>query len=527
MTLVYSFLTLFLFIMAGIIASQTEKSNYVEFVNNKVNEDIESLKEKSSSITKRLLEDNFVTDGSMFNYAAIANKTVGNGNGLYFFPSVDEDGDTKVNRVYFFRGSVDNNYAKIGNMCFKIIRTNEDGNVRMIYIGKSSGNNCNSAAFDTNDNKYLQNKKYNLLNNDNAFVGYMFGKAESQLNNVGLTNGNIFSNRIGVVNTAQKHTRYQDTHNYYEYDLLKGQSVAASYDSGYRFFFLVDNRIEYFENESNAKKMLDSWYEANTPTLSTMVKDAIYCTNRKPTNGTVDNTGYGNITTYYNMNNTGYSPSTAYRCEQEQDRLSLSISLGGTNEAYNSLKYPVGLLTTMDAVYAGGVFSSVNDSYYLNMGRNYWTMSPYSFSTTASEAVISSNGSIGYAGVTSESAYLYPVISIDGGTLVTTGRGTKAAPYILESSGVSYTIEYRGNGATNGTMISTVLKLDEESKLRKNTYTKEGYRFRGWTTQEEIDKEKNNSTYQAAIKYADEATVKNLTYTKGDTIVLYASWQKE
>ena len=50
MTLVYSFLTIFLFVMAAIMASQTEKTNYVEFVNKKVNEDIDSLKTKSISI---------------------------------------------------------------------------------------------------------------------------------------------------------------------------------------------------------------------------------------------------------------------------------------------------------------------------------------------------------------------------------------------------------------------------------------------------------------------------------------------
>ncbi len=505
MTLVYSFLTIFLFVMAAIMASQAEKSNYVEFINNKVNEDLDSLKSKSSSITKRILEDNFVTDGSIFVIGNVANKAIGNGNGLYYLNSVDENADGKVSRIYFFRGHVDNNFAKINDMCFRIIRTNEDGNVRMMYLGRDASG-CNSIAYNGTGDSDLVNKKFNLLGDDNAFVGYMFGKAQSQLHDISATSvdDRVFANRIDVA--ANRHTEYEDTHNFYEYDLTK----STSNESGYRFFYVVDNKVEYFENQSNAKKLLDAWFEKNSGLLSSMVTDSSFCINRTLASGS----GVGAAATNYNVSTVNYS-ANPFRCAQDQDRLSLSKFKGGYNEAYNSLEYPVGLVTVDDVLYAGGGFAKNNNDYYLNTGQNYWTMSPAQYSGGAFEVTVSSSGSISSASVTFESARYYPVLSIDGNTLVTGGKGTSDDPYVLESASITYTIEYRGNGATDGTMISTTLRLDEEAKLRKNTYTREGYTFKGWATD-------NTSN---TVKYNDEAQVKNLSYTKGATVELFAVWE--
>ena len=511
MTLVYSFLTIFLFVMAAIMASQTEKTNYVEFVNNKVNEDLDSLKTKSISIMKRMVEDNFITDGSIFVIGDVANTAVGNGNGLYFLNSVDEDADTTVSRIYFYRGNVENNYAKIGNMCFRIIRTNEDNNVRMMYIGRSTSG-CNSASMSSEDNSKLQGKKFNLLGNDNAFVGYMYGKAQSQLHDISSTslNEQIFSNRID--DSTKKHTEYEDTHNFYEYDLTKSTATTPDYLSGgYRFFYLIDNRLEYFENQSNAKRLLDSWYEANIATLSSMVTDSSFCINRVPVSGT----GVGVVATNYNVSSVNYTEAP-FKCTQEQDRLTLSNFKGGVNSAYNSLEYPVGLVTVSDVLYAGGGFSKNNTNYYLHTGSSYWTMSPYSYENpNAYEIIVNGSGSIAPSAVTSTNN-LYPVISIDGNTLVNSGQGTKADPYVLESAVITYTVAYRGNGAEDGTMVNSVYKLDEQAPLRKNTYSREGYTFLGWSKNKEA----------TTASFTDEQQIKNLTYEKGGVIELFAVWQQ-
>lgn len=81
-----------------------------------------------------------------------------------------------------------------------------------------------------------------------------------------------------------------------------------------------------------------------------------------------------------------------------------------------------------------------------------------------------------------------------------------------------YTIAFRGNGATTGAMNSlSNRKYDTSYKLTANAYKRTGYKFTGWNTKAD----------GSGKKYADKATVKNLTPTNGETITLYARWEKE
>ncbi|MDO4369126.1 MAG: BspA family leucine-rich repeat surface protein [bacterium] len=74
----------------------------------------------------------------------------------------------------------------------------------------------------------------------------------------------------------------------------------------------------------------------------------------------------------------------------------------------------------------------------------------------------------------------------------------------------NYTVKYDNNGGT-GTMEDSIFQYDSDSKLRKNTFTKEGYTFAGWST-----------SLGGKVKYTDEASVRNLS--TGGTITLYAVW---
>ena len=57
-------------------------------------------------------------------------------NGLYY----TEDATEENERVYFYRGAVENNYAVFGNICWRIVRTVEDGSVRLRYGGTATKN---------------------------------------------------------------------------------------------------------------------------------------------------------------------------------------------------------------------------------------------------------------------------------------------------------------------------------------------------------------------------------------------------
>ena len=84
-------------------------------------------------------------------------------NGLY--KDVDDYGDT-----YYYRGDVQNNNVYFGGYYFKIIRTNGDRSIRLIYAGETKDAKGYNASI---NNKYYS---YNMGANDPAYVGYMYGK---------------------------------------------------------------------------------------------------------------------------------------------------------------------------------------------------------------------------------------------------------------------------------------------------------------------------------------------------------------
>ncbi|MBE6790065.1 MAG: hypothetical protein E7535_02610 [Ruminococcaceae bacterium] len=75
----------------------------------------------------------------------------------------------------------------------------------------------------------------------------------------------------------------------------------------------------------------------------------------------------------------------------------------------------------------------------------------------------------------------------------------------------NYTINFNANTGT-GSMSGVTATYDKDTQLPENTFTKEGYSFKGWNTAAD-----GNGT-----AYADKATVKNLAVSGATT--LYAQW---
>jgi uncharacterized repeat protein (TIGR02543 family) len=77
----------------------------------------------------------------------------------------------------------------------------------------------------------------------------------------------------------------------------------------------------------------------------------------------------------------------------------------------------------------------------------------------------------------------------------------------------SYAVKFDANGGS-GTMSNMSMQYDESQDLTANGFTRAGYTFSGWNT------EKDGS----GNKYADKASVKNLTAEKNGIVTLYAQW---
>ena len=97
--------------------------------------------------------------------------TTDNTNTLY---TSTEDSKT----VYYFAGNATDNWVKFGknasnqDLYWRIIRTNSDGSVRLLYHGTST----------TAENAYIGESAFNSSYNDIAYVSYMYGNLGSVVN---------------------------------------------------------------------------------------------------------------------------------------------------------------------------------------------------------------------------------------------------------------------------------------------------------------------------------------------------------
>ena len=85
--------------------------------------------------------------------------------------------------VYYFAGDAKNNWVKFAGFYWRIIRTNHDGSVRLLYSGTSP---------DTTEG-YIAKSAFNSSSNDSMYVGYMYG-----------TSGSLDNNRTNKNNSAIK-----------------------------------------------------------------------------------------------------------------------------------------------------------------------------------------------------------------------------------------------------------------------------------------------------------------------------------
>ena len=278
----------------------------------------------------------------------------------YLCKAKDAYGDS-----FYYRGNVTNNYVKFAGFYWRIIRINGDGTVRVIYDGTSAHANGESSS-----DRQIGTTAFNSSYNDNAYVGYMYGKA-------------------GASTYAETHAN---------------------------------------TNNSTIKTYLDTWYENNIKgtTNEQYVKDNLFCNDRsfaKDNSGT----GVGTSETHYRLYsfvNKVNNNKMMLICPQNND----AFTVNDTNKGNGVLTYGIGLVTIDEVVLAGGLGSS-NSKYYLYSGEYYWTTSPISFrgSGAAGNIVLLDGNVTGYGGV-NNSAGARPVLNLSSDVLKN-GNGTAPDPY--------------------------------------------------------------------------------------------------
>jgi len=287
---------------------------------------------------------------------------------------------------YYFRGVENklNNWVEFAGFYWHIIRVNGNGSIRMIYQGEATGAISSSNKTGTTTGINRTTYQYNTKWSDNTFVGYMTSK-----------------------DNYEQSTSYNDAH-------------ANLYDS-------------------NAKVAIDNWYKTNIVNKAYGGKVDInteFCNDRELSSGTFGYTGAG-----YGQQKSAYAPlgrlatseddtwkttqtPTLQCANKNRDLFTVSTASIGNKK----LTYPVGLITSDEIVFAGGLGGANNTSYYLYTNQNYWTISACIY-YTAHVFSVKSDGYLGYWSLQGTLG-LRPVLNLRSDTKFL-GEGSESDPFVV------------------------------------------------------------------------------------------------
>ena len=296
-------------------------------------------------------------------------------------PTINSDGTVNVTKAeatdgyvcsaadaygtsYYYRGNVTNNYVKYAGFYWRIIRINGDGTIRMIYGGTKAYENGTAS-----DDIQIGTSTFNNNSDDNAYVGYMYGKA-------------------GASTYAETHANI---------------------------------------NNSTIKTYIDTWYENNIKgtTNEKYIVDNIFCNDRSFSSS---NSGTGTGKSYTKYNWAYWHPSkTSLKCPQQNDAFTVSDTIYGNG----ALTYPVGLLSTDEVVLAGN-WNDFSGFSYLQIGSYWWTSSPAYAGDAAYVHILTSGGDANYIddSVSWPDLGVRPVLNVTKEVLQN-GNGTIDNPYTL------------------------------------------------------------------------------------------------
>ena len=349
---------------------------------------------KSGTLAAQILIDNpTISERTSFSSMNVANTT-----GTIYQTNKTEDGST----VYYYSGNTTNNFVKFGkynyddssynplwhigdDIYWRIIRTNEDGGVRLLYAGPGPDATV----------VYMGVSKFNSDstddNNDPRYVGYMYGTPHSLVNN-----------RM----------------NLYHNDFKK--AIDSWYSNN-----LLTNYDKYIS------------------------KTAIYCNDRSVGSGTYSSSSAFNAAfNYGGYTRLSTNKTPTYKCggnttgglfettQAVEDKFSASTTGGGNGK----LTYPIALMTADEVSFAGGLYYKSLSSPYawytvnsngnlISGGNAYPLMTPCQW-YNAYTYVFSSGGSgvLGCA-MAGSNGFIRPALSLKACVKYLSGNGTPSSPY--------------------------------------------------------------------------------------------------
>ena len=188
-------------------------------------------------------------------------------------------------------------------------------------------------------------------------------------------------------------------------------------------------------NDSTIKTYLDNWYEENLINYSSYIADSGFC-NDRGISSDYFNSGDGiqsdRSTFYKTYHRYATLNVPSLLCENvSNDLFTVSNELGN-----HALTYPIGMITVDELMLAGSSNNKLNTLTYTYSIRNYWTMSPYVYNSSAiasSEFISNGNGSVTSNWISYDSG-VRPVINLNANVEITGGIGTQNEPFMVKTT---------------------------------------------------------------------------------------------
>ena len=266
---------------------------------------------------------------------------------------------TYANKVYYYKGNVQNNNVLFGGFCWKIVRTTETGGVKIVY---------NGIPFDVVNTSPIEQSSYANISND-AIYPYTFDSTSKTWVSTNKTNSATGTITFTVATAGDYYLSYDvSSRKYYDKAKFYKNGTAIGDSNGYSgtvsgtiaLTGLTTSdviKVEYTKDSSGA-----SGSDTVTFSIGKAVGDPVKSCNNTGTDSQIGTSAFNND--YNSPAYVGYMHNTVYPVTQKSMSTQSNIVFG------NSFTYANGTYTLKDtktvATWSSG-YNTINNNHYTCM----------------------------------------------------------------------------------------------------------------------------------------------------------------
>ena len=266
---------------------------------------------------------------------------------------------TYANKVYYYKGNVQNNNVLFGGFCWKIVRTTETGGVKIVY---------NGIPFDVVNTSPIEQSSYANISND-AIYPYTFDSTSKTWVSTNKTNSATGTITFTVATAGDYYLSYDvSSRKYYDKAKFYKNGTAIGDSNGYSgtvsgtialtgLTTLDVIKVEYTKDSRGA-----SGSDTVTFSIGKAVGDPVKSCNNTGTDSQIGTSAFNND--YNSPAYVGYMHNTVYPVTQKSMSTQSNIVFG------NSFTYANGTYTLKDtktvATWSSG-YNTINNNHYTCM----------------------------------------------------------------------------------------------------------------------------------------------------------------